>query len=59
MGGKMNQELEYRGYIIKSTANNYEIYDKRGNYLKQSITKSHGSLTDCKHYIDKIIKEFH
>lgn len=52
----MNQELEYRGYIIKPTPNSYEVYDKRGNYLKQTPFKSHGALTDCKHYIDKIIK---
>jgi len=52
------QEIEYRGYIIKRDSNNVRVYDKKGNFLKQTAFSSKGSVTDMKVYIDNLIKRY-
>lgn len=51
-------EIEYRGYILKMADDHIEVYDKDGNYLKQSTFRTHGSLSDMKSYIDNLIKRY-
>ncbi len=52
------QEIEYRGYTIKRDSNNVRVYDKKGNFLKQTAFSSKGSVTDMKVYIDNLIKRY-
>lgn len=48
---------EYRGYILKRENDYLVIYDQYNNLLKKQILFNKGTKTDCKHYIDKIIKK--
>ena len=50
--------IEYRGYTFKMEEDYISVYDKYGNYLKQSCSRSHGTLSDLKMYVDKIIKKY-
>ncbi len=58
------KEIEYRGYIIKPYVENNndglgshsEVHDKNGNVLKKTCFP--GAISDCKVYIDKIIKRY-
>ena len=52
------QEIEYRGYIIKRDSSNVKVYDKQGNFLKQTAFSSKGAVTDMKIYIDNLIKRY-
>ena len=51
-------EIEYRGYFIKKDSDNVRVYDKKGNFLKQTAFSSKGAVTDMKVYIDNLIKRF-